>query len=201
MLDQNERCRPTCIVVGSGRSGTSTVGKILHNELGIYMGRFLKSGDDLNPEGYYEDLVSHALIRTMVAGDNTTFSVQNYLYIMNTLNEGHLNWGFKDPWVLYLRKELLAELKPRLCVIATRDLNGTLNSWIKLWQRNNKTPMQPPKEVIDHYTQLTLDRQNLASQLSDVWPNFVTIDFTKRVSEDEIKTAIRYGLTSSSYLK
>jgi len=193
---------PRVIVVGSGRSGTSSIGRILHEEMHIRMGRYLKPGDALNPEGYYEDLISHALIRGMVSGDNSIYNPRTYLEIMNDLN-GYVAWGVKDPWFLLLPPAWQKALTPDLCMIATRSLEKTVNSWLKVWRSsvNATSADNPPKSVVDHYTRLTLDRNERANRLYDVWPNIVTIDFTERVSDEEIKTAIRAGLSAASHQK
>jgi hypothetical protein len=52
------------IVVGTGRSGTSTVSRILHENLGVCMGHFLRHHKH---HDYYEDLLAHSLNR-MLAG-------------------------------------------------------------------------------------------------------------------------------------
>jgi hypothetical protein len=191
------------IIVGSGRSGTSSVARVCHEELGICAGHFLKPGDDFNPKGYYEDLVSHAIIRVMVMGDNAAYSPKLYLELMNKFHSNCYNWCIKDPWFLYLPKDKLIELKPRLCIIAIRDFDGIMKSWIKLWRKNNKstsaTPV--PKQVIDHYSKLTQERQQRANILRDIWPNVVAIDFTEHVPDEEIKSAIRYGISSASHRK
>lgn len=164
------------------------------------MGKFLKPGDSANPGGYYEDIISHALIRTMVAGDNHLYNPKTYLQIMNSLNSGHLSWGVKDPWILYLNELFLKQLQPKLCVVAYRDLKSTVESWIKLW-RGKYTEREPPKEVVDHYAQLTKSRQEKASKLQNIWPNIVTVDFSEKVEDAEIVSMIRYGLSSASFLK
>jgi hypothetical protein len=164
------------------------------------MGHYLRPGDEFNPKGYYEDLISHGLIYRMVAGDNSVYSPEMYLSIMNGLHKDCFSWGVKDPWFLYLPRRYLAEIKPKLCVIADRSLEGTVGSWIRLWQSRelSKEKPEPPKSVVDHYTRLTLERQRLATNLRGIWPNSVTIDFTERVEEKEIISAIRNGLSSAN---
>jgi len=193
--------QPAVVVVGSGRCGTSSVAQLCHKELGISMGIYLKHGDELNPDGYYEDLISHALVRAMVAGDNRTYCPEMYLQIMNALHKEDLAWGVKDPWFLYLSRDYLIRLKPKLCVIATRDLDSTVRSWLKVWRAENNMVTDPPKNVVDYYKQLTLDREAKTYMLQQIWPNIVTIDFTKHVPDEEIMTAVRYGLASASHLK
>lgn len=187
--------RPNVIIVGSGRSGTSTVAGICHNELGICMGHFLKGGDFMNPNGYYEDLVSHGLVRAMTDG---SYSAEVYLSLMNQFHANCLSWGVKDPWFLYCPEETLRAMTPKLCIVTTRDIPSTVNSWLKLWKAQN--PNQPvPQEAIDHYKQLSETRETLAKNISLVWPNVIELDFTERLEQDSIIKEIRKGLTFSSF--
>ncbi len=50
--------RPLVIVLGCIRTGTSTVARILHENLGICLGHAFSMSDHLNPEGYYEDILT-----------------------------------------------------------------------------------------------------------------------------------------------
>jgi len=43
------------LVVGTGRSGTSTVARVMHEKLEIFMGEKFVPADKNNPDGYYED--------------------------------------------------------------------------------------------------------------------------------------------------
>src|SRR5262249_55194450 len=49
-----ERVMKNCIVLGAGRSGTSTASGLLHGA-GYYLGEQLYPGDVGNPRGYFED--------------------------------------------------------------------------------------------------------------------------------------------------
>ncbi len=187
--------KPNVLIVGSGRSGTSTVARICHEKLGICMGHYLKPGDYMNPSGYYEDYVSHGLVRAMADG---SYSAGVYLEIMNGFHANCLSWGAKDPWFLYCPEKTIREITPKLCIVTTRDIESTVKSWLKKWY--NKHPdKEPPQEIIDHYTNLSETRQNAALEIHKLWPNTITLDFTNRMEEDEIITKIRTGLTFSSY--
>ena len=193
-----EARRPTVIIVGSGRSGTSTIARLCHEELGICMGHYLKDPDYMNPEGYYEDLISHALVRTMVDG---SYTADRYLSLMNHFHKDCLLWGAKDPWFLFLPDQTLLQLKPKLCIVAHRDLESTVKSWTKLYLGGTMPSGKKlhhdgvvPEQVRQHYTKLTIDRQNKVARLHQLWGNTIIIDFTERVEEEEIVTRIRSGL-------
>ena len=62
---------PSVIVVGTGRSGTSSVARILHEKLEVCMGHHLKMQA---PGGAYEDYLAHGLNR-MVAANSPVCTV------------------------------------------------------------------------------------------------------------------------------
>jgi hypothetical protein len=59
------------LVIGCGRSGTSTVARILHEHFKINMGDNLVPADDVNPKGYYEDETFHYANRKLTRGYGT----------------------------------------------------------------------------------------------------------------------------------
>jgi len=44
------------LVIGTGRSGTSTVARVLHEKLNVFMGYHFPETTDQNPKGFWEDL-------------------------------------------------------------------------------------------------------------------------------------------------
>lgn len=190
--------QPTVLVVGSGRCGTSAVGRVCHEELGICFGHFLKGADYQAPKGYYEDLISHALVRGM-ADASSIYSGHLYLTLMSHFHKDCLAWGAKDPWFLYLTDERLKEIKPKLGVVCVRKLEDTVKSWIKLWELKNPTKAVT-QEVVDGYAKFSQDRQQRALQLGDVWPNIIVLDFTQKIRDADIVSKVRNGLASASHL-
>lgn len=191
--------QPAVLIVGSGRSGTSTVGRICHEDLGICMGHFLKSADYQSPKGYYEDLISHALVRAM-ADASSLYSGQLYITLMSQFHKDCLAWGAKDPWFVYLTDQRLKEVKPKLGIICTRKIEDTVKSWVRLWELKNPT-QKATQKVADDYAKFSIDRQQRALQLSEVWPNTIVLDFTERVEDREIISKIRNGFAGASFLK
>jgi len=177
--------QPAIIVLGSGRSGTSTVARLCHTRIGVCMGHVLKQGDPLNPNGYYEDWISHSMIQMMV-NNNYPFGIDVWLQAMNYQHQVCSAWGVKDPWLLFLQA-VWGNINPALVVHCTRNLDATVNSWLKVWQSNlGNHGMQAPQEVIDHYVKLTQDRQILCEQTKNVWTNHVSINFDTPQEEHKI---------------
>ena len=185
---------PSVIIVGSGRCGTSTLGKLCHEQLGICMGHSLKMGDKVNPEGYYEDLVSHAMVRAMANHkDPGPYTPIVYLQVMNHQHRDCLAWGVKDPWFLYLPIQVLQRLTPKLCIVALRDVEATITSWYKMFKASYPGAEITP-QITAHYKQLTETRQEMCNEIIKIWPNTIYIDFTERIEEDELAKMIRNGL-------
>jgi len=85
------------LVVGTGRSGTSTVAGILHNELNIFMGYKFPPPDFTNIDGFYEDVDFRRVNKDFNFGKigYPTFEKEVARIVANRLA---LNkpWGFKE---------------------------------------------------------------------------------------------------------
>ena len=180
--------RPRIIIVGSGRSGTSTVARLCHENLGVCFGHELKAADELNPKGYYEDIISHGLLRQMV---EHIVNMDRYMQIMNNLHSKCTFWGVKDPWFLFVPKPWLVKLDPKLCIICDRSTSATVQSWLKVYEKSGKTP---DEKVIAYYTKLTNDRHALCEQLKDIWLNHMTINFDTQQDEEVMIRRIKAKL-------
>lgn len=176
---------PSVIVVGSGRSGTSTVARLLHEDLGVCMGHFLREPSAGNPKGYYEDMLSHGMVR-MMRDSHAGCPTERYLRLMNQAHANCRHWGAKDPWFLYLSGEQLKEINPKLCIICQRNLNDTVNSWCKI--NNNRA-----QSTINHFSQLTRERALLCHEIKKLLPSMI-INFDTRRDEDDLRENIRYML-------
>lgn len=88
------------IVLGPGRSGTSTVARILHNHLGISMGVRFREPNEANPSGYFEDLDFRDLNEAILTNKLDPM-VQNY-EIGQLFRKRQEPWGIKDPRISQL---------------------------------------------------------------------------------------------------
>jgi hypothetical protein len=86
------------IVIGTGRSGSSTVARVLRNKMDVFMGYRFREPDDRNPSGYWEDVD--------ICSPNWKFLNGKITYgewieaIFSTVNDRvnmGIPWGFKDP--------------------------------------------------------------------------------------------------------
>jgi len=91
------------IVLGPGRCGSSTIARLLHNNLGISTGERFRDPDAANPQGYYEDLDFRDLNQTMLSNQCSIKYFQEQLNIL--INSRKERWGIKDPRICNLWQE------------------------------------------------------------------------------------------------
>ncbi len=85
------------LVVGTGRCGTSTVARLMHTKLNIFMGEKFEPADIHNPDGYYEDLEFGDLHNDFVYHEKITYKTWDNLVKDVIEKRCQLNqyWGFK----------------------------------------------------------------------------------------------------------
>lgn len=180
--------QPTAIVVGTGRSGTSFVAKVCHEELGICMGHYLKQANVCNPKGFYEDLLSHGMMELAISG---AISVEEYQFNLLKSHENCKHWGFKDPRFLELPISSMIQLVPQLIIRTWRPLKDTVVSWQrKELLRGHITPTEPQRASFE---QLCLNRETLMDTKLKYF-NVLTVRMDKQVSKAELMEAIRSHL-------
>ena len=114
------------IVLGPGRSGTSTVARILHNNLGVSMGRRFRSPDDANPQGYFEDLdfrdLNHTALWKKISMD---------IQIKHLFDGRQEPWGLKDPRICELHSEDSKYIKNAKFIVAMRQPEQIIQSMMQ----------------------------------------------------------------------
>jgi hypothetical protein len=158
------------LVVGVGRCGTSTVARLLHERLGVYLGDNLEAPTRWNPEGSYEDTVlrqlhvdfHHELLTLPVFHDS----------VINHLSERDEPWGIKDPRMAHHLGYYLQWFEAPTVIHCTRDLDDVVDSWCRGF---NTTPEKARPQVLDRWAKLTGVLEN--------WPHTYTRNFTYRVEE------------------
>ncbi len=101
---------PVYLVTGTGRCGSSTVARVMHEKLNINMGLLMAPETDQNPGGLYEDLEFH-LLNNRLFHDNVTFQQWFSLtwdLIKTRLTDTPGPWGFKEMFSSYLLGSYLA---------------------------------------------------------------------------------------------
>jgi hypothetical protein len=140
---------PDVIVIGTGRSGTSAIARVCHERLGICMGHFLKERNEMNPQGFYEDWLTHSLIKMYL---EKIIQIDELFRVISKSHAGCSSWGFKDPWWMFLRPDDMKLFNPRLIVMTQRNRAATIASWKKTrlnWAKawNLKPPVDDPEEL------------------------------------------------------
>lgn len=91
-----------CLIMGSGRSGTSMMGGIMH-DAGYYMGEDLYPGRDSNPKGFFENAEINGLNERILSHyDNKWDKVKNKIFNKATIyapSEG-------QRWLISLKEEI-----------------------------------------------------------------------------------------------
>jgi hypothetical protein len=85
------------LVVGTGRSGTSFVAGIMHNDMGIHMGKEFPPANESNPDGFWEDMDFYNLNTALVIGQIPyTKFMNDAIAIVRERREMGIPWGFKE---------------------------------------------------------------------------------------------------------
>ena len=123
------------LVVGSGRCGTSTVARLLHEEFDVCMGKRFRESDEYNKKGYYEDLELKNANQFLIAGQITFeawfTSVENEL--LKSWRKDTV-WGFKDPRLCTLGGFYLAMISPpRMIIRCKREEKQVAASMVRCY--------------------------------------------------------------------
>ena len=131
--------RSPFIVTGTGRSGTSTVGRVLHTLLNVSMGEEHVKADHANPDGYWEDLdfwnLNRAFIRSMIDFNTFFLGVQN---VITKRENDHKVWGFKDTKLCYFLGLYLSYLNDPKIIVCERPKHLVVNSLARVWNQDKK---------------------------------------------------------------
>lgn len=99
------------LVIGTGRCGSSTIARLLHNNLQISMGERFREPDDSNLNGFYEDLdfrdLNHQILHNRITNDYFQKEIDRHV-TKRRERWGGEHWGIKDPricnlWLNYKR--------------------------------------------------------------------------------------------------
>lgn len=165
------------IVVGVGRCGTSSVARVMHENLKVYMGAdFLPPDIKANPEGNYEDMHIVNLHRATIGGEISYASfLQKSSMLFESRGKMGRAWGFKDPMAVYFLPFYMCTFfrMPRV-VWCTREKEKVIRSIKAHW---SKTETQAV-----HIYQSRTDL--LASTLKHF--DHLRIDFTEKITDDEL---------------
>lgn len=180
------------LVVGTGRSGTSTVARLLHQELrvpmtGTVFRRSRRYGD------VYEDPAFSRLNALRLSGHLTAAAFHEaarHLITARASVRGS-RWGFKCPATSLLLESWLAVL-PEPCVIwCHRPLEAVVASVVR-------QEALTPDEAIERMRPRFETIQRALCQRADSLPMLV-LDFSVRVPELRLLEDLRLGLERFAY--
>lgn len=165
------------LVVGTGRSGTSTVARLLHEKCGINMGTKFRLPDEQNPKGYYEDLnfrnLNDSYLRNKIRLVNF---VENIFKLIEKKEEP---WGLKDPRLTRLLPHYITLMPEYKIIRCQRNEDDVIKSCIKCYS----WPYASARSEIE--TREKLLNLFLAGK------RYLTINFTERVEEQIVLNQIK----------
>lgn len=125
------------LVVGTGRSGTSTTARLLQERFKIKMVRsdFLRA-DEWSPKGYFEDVRMKELSRKIMADKITPTEYARRARDWYTNGHEDVAWGFKLPQTCYHPPEVIDALDPIRIIACLRERTATARS-IRTWRRGS----------------------------------------------------------------
>lgn len=122
------------LVLGTGRSGTSAVARVLHQNNIACMGHSFPVSDLHNPLGYYEDLiVKNQFLHHLIQDNPTRFTQQVTEYhAKQYCNTTVL--GFKHPTLCSVERDTLIALNPLAIFWCTRKKEQVIKSLLNRQQ-------------------------------------------------------------------
>lgn len=169
------------IVFTIGRSGSSTVARILHERCGVSMGEIMNPATKDNPGGTYEDVHFHAMTSALFRGGVTPSHfcdgfTRHARYRMSTGKP----WGFKTPPLWYSLPYVLntfGDLSESIpFIICTRDDEKVIQSSMRYHNvpREQATAAHLNAKWFFDFMRTSIEETN---------PTLV-LDFTERLDED-----------------
>lgn len=174
-----ETYRPI-IVVLTGRTGSSTVARLLQEEMGVKMvaQQFIKE-DEWNPKGYYEDRqVKHAT-KKLMAGDWPPPQAATHLF--RHYGSGAVPWGFKFQPLGEMPEGTLQAFNPSRVIACVRGREMTVGS-IQRWRNWNVDY----EKAADRYDMRSTAMKKLLHGFAPLW-----LDFSVPRKEHELVKIMR----------
>lgn len=178
--------RDPYLVVGTGRSGTSTVAGILHNDMDIFMGHEFVSANYTNPDGFWEDLEFYEPNTAFIVGAiNFAEWKKEIAAIISVRWEMDKSWGFKESKIAVLLGFYLGFFKNPKIIRCERKKELVISSLMRCYEHSKK------KATAFWHTRETLLDNTLSGK------DCLTIHFGEdRVSDTEIIDSIEKKWTN-----
>lgn len=163
------------IVIGTGRSGSSTVARVLH-KMGIFMGHEFREPNEINPDGFWEDAEFYRPNYDFLHG-KTTYPewIDKIFGVIAKRMELNRPWGFKDPDATHFLGLYLSFFENPKIIRCKRDKGLTVKSLMKSFGHT--------KEYAENlYKQKEWMLDNILSE-----KDFLTVHFgVDRIADGEI---------------
>lgn len=167
------------LVVGTGRSGTSTTARILHEKLNIFMGDEFVPANDTNKAGFYEDLGFYRFNNDFL-NNNTTYG--RWLWHMLKFIEDRRKlgkpWGIKYSRMPNIMGFYLSLIDNPLIIYCYRDVSQVIKSLKRCYGHDD----QRAKNL--YYGRTEIIKRLLKGR------GYLKIDFSNKLSDEEIITRI-----------
>lgn len=167
------------LVIGTGRCGTSTVARILHEKLGVCMGHSFIPPDKNGPDGYYEDEKFVSLNGRVYRGEldmqDWLIFVKQEIYIRQAFQKP---WGIKNIRMVDLLGMYLSFFNNPKIICCHRKKEDVVASFIKCYSSFQKQA----EEIYSIRT--TIMERLLRGR------DCLSLDFTSRLDEEYIKNCI-----------
>ena len=169
------------IVIGTGRSGTSTVARVLCEEMNVFMGNEFRKPDKNNPSGYWED-VEFAGPNWRLLNGKTVYPkwVEEVFSVIDSRMKLGVHWGFKDPDATHFLGLYLSFFKTPKIIRCSRDRELVVKSLMRCFRHERKLA-----ESIFDMKELALD--NILAERDHLVVNFSE----QLVGDESIANAIR----------
>ena len=178
-------CQSPVVIVGTPRSGTSTVARIMHEYFGICMGTAWYNQVESNPAGNFEDKdlvdTNQDFIEDRITLSQWEFRLMKFFHKMEKLGGP---WGFKDPRMIRLVGAVLPYFKKCTIIRTYRPAELCVPSRVKYlgWSHKSSSvsyvmDMATLDRLLSHYEHIKID---FTEQLND-------IDIIKSISKQSRK--------------
>jgi hypothetical protein len=187
--------KPTAFVTGPGRCGSSTVARILHEDIGICMGHYLRTGDEQNPDGYYEDYLAHSMLELVLAHQKITpWHVNEFHKHVFKPHKRCKYWGFKSLSIAAFSPGALKFYNPQVLIRTKRPLELVVKSWQKHFLY--KTGLEKP---LEHFENIVTETEKHIDALEKEFPT-ITVNFETRLTDAQVEAILREGLIQHKIL-
>lgn len=158
------------IVIGTGRSGSSTVARVLHNKMDVFMGYEFRKTDENNSSGYWED-VEFAGPNWRLLNGKITYPkwIKDIFAVIDRRVNLNVPWGFKDPDATHFLGLYLSFFEAPRIVRCSRDKELVVSSLMRCFgytEEHASTVHRRKEWILDN---LLSERNHLVIHFGEQW--------------------------------